>query len=277
MKAAERWIRRHPGTVFAILVIAYAGALIAFASQRPIDADEGFYAAAARLASEGGVVYRDFFFPQTPALPHLYAPAFLSSSSLYGLRIFSALLGAAGLAVAGVLLVRRHRARPEVWIPALVLLAMDPYLASWSVTVKTHATTNLLLLLLLLLLDRAVDTERWPLHGGIGLVAALLVFTRLLYAPAVGACLAWYAWVLFSAPRSVPTSAPAGRRGTPLAACLAGLAVGLLPMLLLAALEPAATHFDNLGYHLGRVPLPPLSTRLVGTAGFFWDVVAARP
>ncbi|MBK7091605.1 MAG: hypothetical protein IPH59_07785 [bacterium] len=51
-----------------ILALQLAAALV-FVYYRTVDADEGFYLAAAQRVADGMMPYVDFFFPQAPLLP----------------------------------------------------------------------------------------------------------------------------------------------------------------------------------------------------------------
>ena len=55
--------------ITGILIFIYCIALIVLTQYRHIDGDEGYYASAIRLVSEGDVVYHDFIYPQAPLLP----------------------------------------------------------------------------------------------------------------------------------------------------------------------------------------------------------------
>ncbi len=67
---------KHHRILFLLLLVAFAAGTLALSRVRPIDGDEGYYATAARLVSHGRTPYLDFFYPQMPLLPYVYAPAF---------------------------------------------------------------------------------------------------------------------------------------------------------------------------------------------------------
>ena len=63
------------------------------ALNRFIAPDEGFYLYAAKLITQGKTLYHDFFFPQMPLVPYVYAAWFkLFGFSWEAARIFTALL-----------------------------------------------------------------------------------------------------------------------------------------------------------------------------------------
>ncbi len=69
-------ISKHHRILISLFLLAFAAGTLALSRVRPIDGDEGYYATAARLVSEGRTPYLDFFYPQMPLLPYVYAPAF---------------------------------------------------------------------------------------------------------------------------------------------------------------------------------------------------------
>jgi hypothetical protein len=63
------------GVICSITLVAVTA--IAMGQLRFVARDEGFYLYAARLVAEGHLPYHDFFLPQTPLTPVVYAAAFL--------------------------------------------------------------------------------------------------------------------------------------------------------------------------------------------------------
>ena len=183
------------------------------------------YAYASRLAREGHVPYRDFFYEQMPLLPYVYGGWTLAAGeSWYAVRALSALLAAAVGAVLYLHVLRRHGSRPLA-AAALALYALSALVLGFFAVVKTFALATLLLLVALMLVDRRVR-PRWLVAG---LLVGLAGDARL---------------VLLAA---VPAFAFAARRRiVPFAA---GLAIGLVPSLVLLALAPRQFVFDNLRYH----------------------------
>ena len=99
-------------SVILILVAFLAGATL-LAWHRPVDGDEGYYAAAARLVSEGRQPYRDFFYPQSPLLPYLLSPVCrVVGGSLQGMRLPAVLMGVLSLWLWWGVLARRCGDRP---------------------------------------------------------------------------------------------------------------------------------------------------------------------
>lgn len=76
---------------FSLLLLQIVLSLV-FVFFRFIDADEGLYLNSAYLVKEGQTPYFDFFYPQAPLLPYVYAPiADLGISSLFWGRLISLL------------------------------------------------------------------------------------------------------------------------------------------------------------------------------------------
>ena len=228
---------------FLLILVIYPLGLAAISQVRPLDGDEGYYATAARLVSEGHTPYKDFFYPQMPLLPYVYAPFYkLVGSSLAGMRLLSVLLSALALVVWGLFLRARFGDRPMFVIGGLLLVALNPYLLSWNVTIKTYALSNLGVFAALWTVDRGFQTRRvvWFLLAG--LAAGLVVEARLLYLPWAGSLLAALAWTHWRHPQ-------VGVSLLSIAAASAGFLLGLLPAVALFVSDPARFHFNNLDYH----------------------------
>ncbi|HPF70436.1 MAG TPA: hypothetical protein PLQ13_07185 [Candidatus Krumholzibacteria bacterium] len=217
--------------------------LLATALLRPIDGDEGYYAAAAGLTAGGAAPYADYFYPQAPLLPYLYAPLVkVAGPDLRALRLQSAVLAVLTLVLWGALLAHVWRGRPWLQVAGLALLVAAPGVVSWAVTVKTYALTGLLSLAALAALARGVEHDARPgWLAAAGLAAGLAGSVRLFFAP-VGPVLA-LALVLWPA---------AGGRRRALAGAawlLAGTALGLAPLAAAWLQAPGVAVFNNVGYH----------------------------
>jgi hypothetical protein len=183
------------------------------------------YAYASRLARDGHVPYRDFFYEQMPLLPYVYGGWTLAAGeSWYAVRALSALLAAAAGAVLYLHVLRRHGSRPLA-SAALALYALSALVLGYFALVKTFALATVLLLVALVLVDGRAR-PRWLVAG---LLVGLAVDTRLVFVAAVPA-------FAFAARRRIVRFA-------------AGLAIGLVPSLVLLALAPHRFVFDNLRYH----------------------------
>jgi 4-amino-4-deoxy-L-arabinose transferase-like glycosyltransferase len=238
-----------------ILLALFAGTL-ALSRVRPIDGDEGYYATAARLVSQGRTPYLDFFYPQMPLLPYVYAPAFkVVGSSLANLRLLSVVLGVLSVFLWGLILRRRWPERPGFILAGLLLVAVNPYFLSWNVTVKTYALTNLAVFATLWAADRGLASHRgwWFLLAGA--VAGLCVEVRLLYLPwaaATGLVLGWLGL------RGMTKEIRLGN----MFFYLTGLVAALVPAAVFLGRDADRFIFNNLRYHQLR-----FSTReAVGTA-----------
>lgn len=212
--------------VDAAVVAVPALVFVPVALVRFVDGDEGVYAYASRLAWQGKLPYRDFFYEQTPLLPYVYGAWIgLTGESWYALRVLSALLACA---VGALLYV--HAARRFGRHTALVGLAL--YVSSalvfgFFVVVKTFALATLLLLGAFVLVEGGARSA-----FAAGLLTALAVDVRLVFLAALP-----------------PLAVTARRRIAPFAG---GVVAGLVPSIVLFALAPRQFVFDNLGYHLAK-------------------------
>jgi hypothetical protein len=206
----------------ALLVVALQAAILGpLAAFRFVDGDEGVYAYASRLAVHGHVPYRDFFYEQAPLLPYAYGPiGSLSGESWYALRGLSV----AFAIIVGLLLFRflRERQGLAAAFAAVVVYAGSGLVFGYLTLVKTFALSTLLVFAAFVLAE--AGAWQWA-----GVLVGLAVDTRLLLLAVV---------VVFAL--------AAKRR---LAHFAAGLAVGLLPSIVLLAISPGALWFDNVRYH----------------------------
>ena len=261
--------RSRLGSTLIGLCVLYTAASLYFGQTRPIDGDEGYYASAAGLVAAGGHPYRDFFYPQGPILPYIYAPVVtMAGHSLRALRVLSALMGALAM-VPWLLYLRREYGQDGVGhgsaelggatlaASALLLLLLDPHLLIWNTTVKTYAFCNLALSWGLWFLYRGLvagnegekrhadDQKRlagqvaW--FAAAGLAIGLCAGARLLYVPL--ACFLAVGLVFRAVQRR-------DRRATFAAAAFAsGAALAAVPLLIAWQGDPQRFWFNVLHYH----------------------------
>ena len=114
-----------------------------------LNQDEGWYLYAARQVHEGKLPYRDFAFTQGPMLPLVYSLAqpLVARFGVGGGRLFSALLGLAGAAMAGWLAARSVSApwKRTAALLAFILIAGSVYQSYFTTVVKTYALCALFL------------------------------------------------------------------------------------------------------------------------------------
>lgn len=234
---------RQGRTLILLASATYLIGLWVLSGVRPIDGDEGYYASATRLVSEGQTPYLDFFYPQMPVVPYLYAPVYaLTGHSLRGLRLGSVLCGGLALLLFGAWLRRAWPGARGTILAGLLLVAINPYLLSWGVTVKTYAAANLGVVAVFWTLQRAWVTRRTIWFLAAGIAAGLTVSTRLLYLP-------WAAVVVVLPLVMLLRTGERERIGPTLWASASGVVVGLLPAIVLFVVDADRFLFDNLRYH----------------------------
>ncbi|HOX24579.1 MAG TPA: hypothetical protein PLL30_02320 [Candidatus Krumholzibacteria bacterium] len=264
--------RRRLSLLLLCGVCLHLGAIGWFAANRPIDGDEGYYGLAARLVAEGKRPYADFFYPQAPLLPYLYAPAaaVVGAPQLPDLRYVSVALSGLCLGVAAWWLRRTHAEHPGAALAALLLLGLSPELILWHSTVKTFAWTGLATLGGLVALDCALTRPArrgpWLLAGG--LLFGLAVASRLLFAPVA---LVPGLWLL---------GRRVGRDPRGALWWFGGLAVGLAPIWVALARDPAVFWFNNVGYHrlrFSELEDEPAFVRRLAAIGMLGRSLATNP
>jgi 4-amino-4-deoxy-L-arabinose transferase-like glycosyltransferase len=251
MTGASRSVIR-PARARDLLAVfaAQAAILSVVALARFVAVDEGFYAIAAKEVVRGELPYRDFFYPQMPLLPFVYA-AWIEAfgASWVAARILSALLAAA----TGTLLywrLRRSTGRGTA-LAAAAAYASSGMVVAWFTTVKTHALTAFLLVGAYCALHLAGRTGRALWHGLAGFLLVLAVEVRLMTAI-----------LLAVFPLVALGEGPPPRKRAALLAFLAGGAVAALPLLFLAIPDLDRFWFNNLGYHLARRSYEPQESAL---------------
>jgi hypothetical protein len=129
--------------VLLVLLACQIIFLCGFVFLRQIDYDEGAYLSAAYLVREGKLPYLDFFYPQMPYLPYLYALVSpYGFSSLYYGRIISSALGIF-LSVLIFWFSYRLFKDERLSLFLLFLYGFNGLTLSWHSVVKTLAPSDL--------------------------------------------------------------------------------------------------------------------------------------
>ncbi|MBI5627748.1 MAG: hypothetical protein HY953_02420, partial [Candidatus Rokubacteria bacterium] len=222
----------------------------------PGDIDEGYFALAAQLIVQGKVPYRDFFLPQTPLVPYLFAGLFrlLGPGYLVG-RCLGAIFAAATAGLVGLAVHRETRQRLPA-VVAVVLFCTHALSWQWLSLIKPYGIGGLLVLASVLLVSHP---HRAPSRGACilaGSCAGLAAGCRLLLVPVVLACAVGA--TLHPAPIARQVTPGVVRPDPPWARALAVLAaaavVGAAIALPFYLIAPEGFLFGNLGYHALRAP-----------------------
>ena len=232
------WTRSTTAAVVGLLVSA--AFFVPLAVWGLVDNDEGYYGLAAKLVFEGQVPYRDFFYPQAPLLPYVYGAWMqLFGMSLYAARTLSVLFALA----LGVLVCRHTVTRfGSIWVGvvAVTSLAATRLVSEWYTMTKTYALSTLCLFGAYMLIDRA-GYKRTPRHWlAAGVLLGLAVDVRLIFVTTVPV----FAVVVWRTPAAARLRAAAH--------WVAGVALGLLPSLILFVAAPRQFVFGNIGFHAVR-------------------------
>ena len=228
--------------VIILLIVVQIGLLVFFAFNRLTDGDEGFYLSAGQAAGEGKMVYRDFFYPQMPYLPYLFALfSGHGMATLFQTRVASVMA-----AILTTLLfyaaLRRTVSDNGVIAILLTMYVFSGLVVSWHSVAKTFAWSDLFLMASFYSLIKYLAGPKLFLALLAGALVALAVNIRLVLVPVAAVFL-------------LSVIAGTGRRR--IGAVLVGMIGGLIvsgPAIYLFVTEPKRFLFDNLGFHLMRDP-----------------------
>jgi 4-amino-4-deoxy-L-arabinose transferase-like glycosyltransferase len=227
-------LRRAKQVVFSVALIWF----LHLSLLRFVDGDEGYYALAAEMVAAGALPYVDFFYPQMPILPYLYAifSWVLGGVDWYQLRIVSAFLAAISALIVYMLVQRRAGLLAGIF--AALLFCSHPFVMSEFTLVKSYAATCASLLLACYLIESAKSPKVLVMAGA---CFAISVGCRLY----IGVLGPFFLFMLFQ------------RRGElgswkALRYFLFGICVVALPIGLLALLGPFEFWFNNFTYHIKR-------------------------
>lgn len=207
-------------TAFAFAALALW--LVAIALVRPLSVDESQYVASVALTARGLLPYRDFAYLQTPLQPFVFAPLnwLFTGHLLLAMRMANALLGLATIALVYAAARRAGANERAALAGAMLLVACESF--AWCAGVARNDMLPVPLMALgLWLIARGG-------RFGAGLAFGFAASAKISYAvPAATVFLAGL-W----------TKDAAERRSA--FAFAAGVAIGLVPTLLLAAVAPRA-------------------------------------
>jgi hypothetical protein len=214
------------------MLVAAAMFFVGVSLTRFIARDEGYYLLAARLVSQGQVLYGDFFYPQMPLLPLIYGVLFkLAGPSWEVGRLFTgALATGCAFLVALHLLIRRGVFAAMFGV---LLLCTSQLVFSWYSTSQTYSLSVFLLLMSYVCVEHAAD-RKWLLALS-GFALGLAISSRL---PMAG-LFPVFLYLLW-------------RQQFQLRIFLIGLGIGLLPTIAFALFFPESFWFSNVVYHMLR-------------------------
>lgn len=208
--------------------------------ERLASGDEGFYLYAASLITQGKTPYIDFFYPQAPLLPYIYAFAFhIGGESWESGRLFASIFPAISGAMIYLLLIPSVRRMGALL--GVLFFATSVFIFPWLPTAQTYGPSITFLLISLFFVTR----EKFSLRSifSCGLFLGLTVDVRIFFIGLLPFFLG-YLWI-----RSEHSFEKFKRFAF---FFLLGLGLALLPHLFFFLLDPQAYWFNNLGYHLTR-------------------------
>ena len=221
-------------TVLGLILVAYVADALAL-----FDHNEHAYLAAARLVADGQTIYRDFNVSQVPywpavlSLPVRFVPPELM---LPAGRLFVLLIMAAGALVLHREL--RRTAAPAIATGLTVLFLANEHVAQIGRDTSNYAFPMVAALTGYHLLVSGGRAWWWPALAGVFLALAVgskSYFGAILFPLLIGHAL----W----------GEGTAGERGRRVGLCVAGGAVGAIPLLLIALADWPAFLFNNVHFH----------------------------
>lgn len=151
----------------------------------PLDEDEGFYALASELVAHGRLPYRDFFYPQSPLGPFVFAPFAALGARFVFLRLVAAAMAAIPAMLVGYAVNREARSRAAA-VVAVLFFVTHELSWRWLPTIRPYAFGEACALGAFLL---ATPVARLPTRRELllaGALASLAPLARLPLAPTVG-------------------------------------------------------------------------------------------
>lgn len=249
-----------------ILALQFAAALV-FVYYRTVDADEGFYLAAAQRVADGMMPYVDFFFPQAPLLPlTFFGLSHWGVNSLLLLRVLAALAGVASTLVM-YRLVRRYNENDATALVAAFLMAFCGLFLTWHSTFKPYAFVDLALLMSFFYLLKSGNDEK--LDGKAILLSWLMLGVAINFRSIFLMLLPIYIYALVLSARRAKVGIVQALKNA-----LLGILIPTLPAIYLFVSAPSEFLFNNLGFHLQREPIEPFTALLLHKATVFGKFLA---
>jgi hypothetical protein len=234
---------------------------------RTVEGDEGFYLAAAQRVADGMTLYKDFFFPQAPLMPLVFAV--FSGWGMVSLTLLRFLSLAAGLLLTQqTYALVKEQTRDEAGAHAAAfLMAFSGMFLAWHSVFKPFAFVDLFLMLSCRHLLRYETGQGGRTQSA--LLSILFLSVAINFRSIFLLLLPAYLYLLIRSSR---------RHGHSVLALVRASALGLLlpsiPALLLFIKAPGNFWFDNLIFHIYREPITPFSALIVHKLTVFGKFLA---
>ena len=240
MQKSLKPLKNYLPELLSLIILPIYFFYVAF--HRLIARDEGFYNIASKLVMEGRAVYQDFFYPQMPLLPSIYALWFKFFGATWeSSRIFTAILAI----FLGLLLVHLVKTKfgATLAILSLFLYATNNYVLAYLTVTKTYTLSIFFLFLSFYLLILKPDKIWSTLFAGVAF--SLSIQVRLFFAGLLPIFLIYFLLNKNSLNIKLKNI---------LYFCIGGFVVSV-PSLVLALKDFDLFYFNNLGYHLNRAEM----------------------
>lgn len=224
-----------------INMLLYGMVFSYFALNRLVAKDEGFYVYATKLVTGGLTVYRDFFYPQMPLLPYVYAlPSLIFGNSWDTARFTSVFFTVlTGLLI--FIVVTKKTNLLTAWFISILYISCN-FVFPWYVTAQTYVSSIFFLTASYAVISLG-NPEKPKILFLSGILYSLAVDIRL---PLAGLYPLFLIYFIFINRKSLNTA---------IKCCLyftAGCIIGALPALVLMLSDADLFFFNNLGYHMHR-------------------------
>jgi hypothetical protein len=222
-----------------ILIIIFSLTFFGYiATHRLIAQDEGFYLMAGKLVSSGKIPYLDFFYPQAPLLPYIFA----AWGKIFGFTwvSFRVLMGLVSTLLA-ILIYKDTKDKTNYFLALFSILFFSLSIMSfpWFTITKGYALSTLFLFCAYILLN---NKHAFFISG---ILVGLAGLIRLPLAGVAPVIVIWLYFFLKKDPHKYKK----------IGLFILGGLVTLLPTIYLASLNFDSFYYNNLGYHLERANL----------------------
>lgn len=252
-------LQKNYKKIAALIIVLFCCIAVIYILVGEVNEDEGWYLYASKLVYQGKVPYRDFSYTQSPVLPYVYGglQQLFGVSLLLG-RIITGFFGLVALVL--TMAVAKIFSGDRASLVAGAAIAANPFAIYFMIITKTYSLSIMLIALsLFLVFKKGNKGIHYPLSAA---CLAIAIGVRLTVLPVLVLTLIYIAIVkrkyfLRSAAASGVT-----------------LATIFLPFIIL---DPRASYFNILGYHMARYNPQTTAELILGKLRAFFEILIKFP